>query len=188
MKHKVFLDLDGILADFVAGICEAHKREDPYELKKNMGSYDLLQVWEISPDELWGPANSLEFWKNIKRTSEADDIMNIVLEYFDEEQVCFLTAPTEHHGCHSGKFEWIMQHYPSFKHRYLIGNPKQFCAGPRSLLIDDSEKNVKAFLKEGGRSILYPRPWNALHGLSKEESLSYLRERIKLFLHYSRYS
>lgn len=41
---------------------------------------------------------------------------------------------------------------------------KAMMAGPRKVLIDDSQRNVEAFTEAGGQAVLVPRPWNNATG------------------------
>ncbi len=44
---KCLLDMDGVLADFVSGMCLAHKRPDPYHDPKNLGVWDLDEIFQM---------------------------------------------------------------------------------------------------------------------------------------------
>lgn len=186
MNHKVFLDVDGLVADFVGGICKAHNKSNPYNTESNCGNYDIDKIWGMTTAELWQPANNHEFWRDLEPTVDADEIMEIILSHFDEEQVCFLTSPITHSSCLSGKYEWICKHYPKFSRRFLIGSVKHFCAGSNSLLIDDFDKNIRKFALHGGTAILYPRPWNHMYTLDKEKSLLFLKNEIERFIRHSK--
>ncbi len=63
------------------------------------------------------------------------------------------------------KIVWLRQRFgPEFK-SFLLGSQKYFCAAPGHVLIDDSDKNCKAFEKWGGKAILFPQYWNSRHKL-----------------------
>jgi len=70
---------------------------------------------------------------------------------------------------------WIREHLPAYSRRFLIGPAKEFCANPRSVLIDDSETNVKAFFEAGGHTVLVPREWNWMRGYAMESALEVVR-------------
>lgn len=169
MTCKCFLDMDGVIADFVGALCKIHGRETPYSQPESLGKFDTEKLWGISAEEFWAPVkkNSLEFWEGIEKTPEADEIVKLAVLEFGIENVCILTAPSSDHGSVPGKRAWIARHYPCFSKRILFAtaSAKQFCAGRGKYLIDDKDSNVDEFDTAGGTGILVPRPWNAEHML-----------------------
>lgn len=167
MKKRCFLDMDGVLVDFIKGICEAHERDNPYSDAKNAGSYWLHKIWGISNTKFWEPAQDADFWADLDKTPECDEIISRVEMVFGEN-VCLLTAPSLAPGCMEGKREWITRNIPRYRDQFLIGSAKEFCGFPGSYLVDDMEKNIVKFQEAGGNGILFPRPWNRLHEHSDE--------------------
>lgn len=105
-----------------------------------------------------------EFWASAPKSVEADYLLAKCSEIVGQDNICLLTAPTKDPDCLAGKLEWIQRVMPPWLHRqYLVGPRKTFCAYEGSLLIDDSDANVEKFRAAGGKAILVPRPWNALH-------------------------
>ena len=49
-----FLDMDGVLADFVDGVCQAHDRAFPYDDPSNYGHFDIEPLWGMSSQILSG--------------------------------------------------------------------------------------------------------------------------------------
>lgn len=169
---KCLLDCDGVLADFHNGALKLHNIQDPYLDEKNLGKYGIehMNGVNISLAQFYEGMNE-EFWASLQPTSEFNDIIRIVEMKFGRENICLLTAPVETHGCLEGKRIWIQKHLPEYLNRFLIGKPKDFCASPHSVLIDDSETNTKDFRKAGGKTILVPRPWNCLYTYSRHPLL-----------------
>lgn len=161
---KVLLDLDGVLVNFVGGMCESHNRPDPFE--EGHTDYYLEKAWDMSLSAFWKPAENAEWWANLPKTKEADDIVQLVEAYVGFDNVCILTSPTVNPLSLAGKVQWIQSNYPDYRRKFLIGPQKQFCAHPGSALIDDHEANIHAFVTEGGHGILVPRPWNTLRNES----------------------
>jgi len=75
-SHGVYLDQDGVLADFVSGICQAHGRDDPYHREDSKGVWDIWELWDIPLDEFWEPCE-YDFWRNLPKTPEADYVSEI---------------------------------------------------------------------------------------------------------------
>ncbi len=179
---KVFLDIDGVMADLVEAIADFHKLPNPFGEKSNLGKYFLHELIGLTEKEIWEPLSE-DFWANLPLTAEAERIMSTILEFFPEEQVCFLSAPTQSPSSAAGKMIWIKKHFPSFwsDRRFLLGAAKHFCASEKALLIDDHEANITRFIQNGGRAVLYPRPWNSLHCFGSDEGLSLLRAHLLRF-------
>ena len=160
--RKVFVDMDGVIADFVGGVIAAHKRS-VYDDPAHYGKFDIEKIWGIKVEEFWEPLDSYEFWRGLAKTPEADRIVYIVTKKFGAENVAILTAPSESRFCVPGKRDWIAEHYPVFKNRMIFGSAKEFLAGPDRVLIDDRDKNAEVFEAAGGVSVLVPRLWNKRH-------------------------
>ena len=163
---KCVLDVDGLLTDFVGGACKFHNVPNPYLDERNWGCYLLEELLAMPASDFFGPLDEV-FWANLEPTIEFDTIIELVENKFGRQNVCLLTAPIRTTGCLEGKRIWIKKYLPDYEYRFLIGTPKHFCAGPDAVLIDDSDKNIKAFTKNGGIAITFPRPWNSWHHMSK---------------------
>ena len=50
-----FLDMDGVIADFVGGICHAHNRPYPYDEPAALGVWDIEKLWSMSAAEFCSP-------------------------------------------------------------------------------------------------------------------------------------
>lgn len=162
-KWKVFCDMDGVLADFLGSVYEAHNRPTPYDNPEAYGKWDTEKLWGISVADFWKPVDDLgiSFWSNLKKTPEADEIVDLLCSRVGEENVAFLTAPHTSPACIPGKYEWLKKNYPIFSKRVIFGSAKEFLAGPNRVLVDDRDKNLTDFNNAGGRSIAVPRLWNS---------------------------
>lgn len=159
---KCLLDLDGVLVDFVGGMCRAHGRPNPYDGNANAGGYDMHAMWGISANEFWAPADAA-FWHGLEMLPDGQRILSACVNRFGTDNVCLLTSPSLNEGATEGKVRWIYDHLPAFKRQFLIGAAKEFCAHSGAVLVDDYDKNVMKFREHGGRAILVPRQWNSLH-------------------------
>lgn len=160
---KCCLDMDGVLVNLEQGICRVHDVTNPYE--NGYREWDIAKALNISVEELWRPCTSHEFWANLEKLPEADEIVRMVEARFGEK-VVLLSTPIESPASMTGKMEWIDRHFPQFNRRYLFGPRKEFCASPTTLLIDDCEANVNVFWEHSGTAILVPKPWNNNRGLN----------------------
>lgn len=161
---KVLVDMDGVVSDFVRGICQAHAREWPYSDPKHVGpqGWGLESIFGMSAAEFWSKCD-YDFWLGLDLMPEAEEIVDTVVSYVGRENMCFLSSPSNDPGCIPGKKAWLKKHFPDYAKQCLFGKPKEFCAHPGSLLIDDYWENVKKFSSAGGKTLLVGRPWNPLH-------------------------
>lgn len=172
MQYKIFLDVDGILCDLMAGLNKFFGTNFPIE---QFTTWEVAKHWNMSNTRFWKSLDD-EFWATLSKTPECDDIINFLLS-FSEFDICLLTSPPSHKGI-DGKQQWIKKNLPYFfnEKRYLIGPAKKYCAGYNSILIDDHEENIISFRAYGGKVILYPRPWNSFR--SVENPFVFMKEKI----------
>src|SRR3990167_5851256 len=175
MSQQVcFLDLDGVLADFVAAMHKAHNRANAYDNPTNHGLWDLDKIWGMDAAQFWS-TDTYEFWAEVPRMYDADRIVRAALETFGQKRVAILTAPSKGHGCVPGKREWVRRNYPELANHMIFTKAKRFIAGPNNLLVDDKDSNVLEFREAGGRAILVPRLWNSQHNLLPVDVASMVR-------------
>ena len=178
---KCFVDLDGVLADFVRAACQVHRYEIQNRCFKTPEQFIETypsRVWEmytaigIDRNEFYAPMDQ-EFWATLPKTPEANQILEHILFCYAEKDVFFLTKPAGRAKraaeCYFGKLQWIETHYPQFLDRTIFAIRKEACSFPGTVLIDDSDANITAWRAEGGIGILCPRPWNS--GFKRIDSL-----------------
>ena len=171
---RLLLDMDGVIADFHTGMCNAHMRPSPYNDPVNYGQFDMAKIWKMSAAEFWSKA-TVTFWKNLPVMPLASNVVSMCVREFGIENICLLSSPASDAGaCMAGKHAWIQKHFPEFKRQFLFGPHKEFCSAPNHYLVDDCEKNTEKFKN----SFLVPRPWNSAWsdaGLSLERLYVWLR-------------
>lgn len=178
---KLFLDMDGVLADFVGSISKAHNKPSPYTdpstIGISLGLFDIEKIWGITIKQLFEPSNNYDFWHKMDKTPEADELVKAAFKAVGSDNVAILTAPSISEWCVPGKRAWVRRHYPELVNKIIYGSAKEFLSGPDKILIDDRDKNIDAFNQAGGRGILIPRLWNKDHELA-DKALSITLERL----------
>lgn len=159
-RKKCFLDMDGVLVDFVGGILRSLGIENPWKDRKNLGVYRLEDATGLPPHEIYGVMARETFWENLEPTPECFRIVGEAESFFGPENVYVLTMPTRDRGCVEGKLSWLRKHLLRYEDQSFVGRKKYFCASPNAWLVDDSTENVDAFVQHGGHGVLLPRPWN----------------------------
>lgn len=162
-----FLDMDGILTEFMTAALKLHGKEYPWNDPAKHGQFELTDLLGMAKKDFWTPLR-YDFWFNLEWTTDGRDILRLAESNFSE--VCLLTSPTATNQaeCIAAKIDWVEKHIPRYKRKMLVGPPKHFCAHGNAMLIDDADHNVNAFRKAGGQACLYPRHWNSNHDLSTD--------------------
>lgn len=162
MIDTIFLDMDGVIADFVGAILTAAG----YSVKDcKVGEWDLRKALPALNDRAFNDfCSRQEFWAALAQTDEAAAIVCSCLK--SQRQVAVITDPGEWSEAVNGKKAWISKHFPELRDSLIFTGAKHLCASPRALLIDDNPKHVQAFRARGGAGILVPRIWNHRHDLA----------------------
>lgn len=158
-----YLDMDGVIADFANAAMSVHSDRNPCrytseDIKEWDFHYNILGFTPETERIFWEPMG-FSFWYNLEKEKWADDLVDLLLSYFDEDHILIVTSPCDTHGCMDGKREWIKKHYPQFSRSVVFSKQKWKLCHPGSLLIDDSESNIEKASKV--RNILFPRTWNS---------------------------
>ena len=165
---RIFVDLDGVLIDSTVSMMNRwlhHKITEadyPAEagwnivkavniVRHNQGRHPPLEAAQF-----WSDFGH-EFWAARKPYPGAKAFV-AALEQFGD--VYFASSPTLDPGSSSGKHACIAEHFPRHLRRLFIGACKALLARPDAVLIDDADINCINFAIEGGKTILFPRPWN----------------------------
>ncbi len=169
---KVFLDMDGVVADFTAGMCAALNipfTNHPYSMPYGLWDYVAYveKHYGVTWDRVKQVCSDPSFWAELPELPKAEMLyLDLVSRY---DNVSFLTTPTgDPDAVFDGKREWLEDHgwaTPHDKRMILLelGETKEQYARPDIVLLDDRDKNVQDFRHGGGLAILVPRPWNNRH-------------------------
>ncbi len=169
---KIWIDLDGVLVDWVNGVKKRFGKKD-LELPK--GVWDIVPYFSDKVDYhgFWTALDE-SFYENLEFTTDAMEILGMVEKAFMVENISLLTAPTNHRvDSATGKLRWIRDNLPSYWNRdaYCVCKQKELLAHSNAILIDDHSENVRKFCLAGGNAILLPRDWNEFHGRDPIEHL-----------------
>ncbi len=167
MIEHCFLDLDGVLVDFVQGALDVHNFEITVaEMYKNiLGEWDFVK--HLSPKmtaaSFWKPMNE-EFWAKLEWMDDGREIVRVLEDRFGQKNITLWTTSSDNYGCAEGKKRWVERHLPKhYKHNIIFGHAKHFGAAKDTILVDDRDLNIDKFAERGGNTLLVPRLWNKLH-------------------------
>ena len=154
----VFFDLDGVLADFVRGALALHGRLD---IPIREVTWGIEAQLNLEPAKFWEPLG-FDFWANLAVYPDGLSLLRATEVLVGPERIAFVTSPCQTAGCVDGKRAWVERHFPDYSRRLFMGSAKELFASGEKILVDDHDKNIKAFAAAGGRFVQPPRPWNSL--------------------------
>ena len=177
--QHVFLDMDGVLTDFIGAALRAHGRSEFLE-HWPPGERDAPKALGISRRQFWSAidAQGSDFWAELDPYPWVGELLQRV-----EAVAPFsvLTAPSLSPSSLKGKVRWMYEHFPGSKGRrfrdFLIGPQKHLLARPGHLLIDDTGATVDAFRANGGQAILFPQAWNSNHAV--DDRMAYVASALR---------
>ena len=180
----VFLDMDGVLVDFVGGALDLFGSDlDIADARWNFPG----QIGFTGGEDpaFWDPLG-YEFWANLEWTKEGQSLLNRLETLVGHNNIGLLSSPCHTEGCAEGKRAWIKKHLPQYQKHLFLGSAKHLFASRKKILVDDHDPNVENFQKYGGQSILVPRPWNSERHLTDDKGgfeLNALMDKVHGTLH-----
>lgn len=153
-KTKVYLDMDGVLADFfheyakLAGVPEnAEGRHDYHLIPPNMREPIISKMM------------GTDFFYRIPKFATADSLVKLVLSYVPHYSIC--SSPLKEDMENSGhwKRQWIKKYLNPQPREIVLTLHKEGWAtnpdGSPNILIDDRGTNIVAWRAAGGIGIKY---------------------------------
>ena len=162
---KIYFDMDGVLADFERGVRELCGIEPP----------DQNGEWHRGrDDDMWARIKEVEhFYDKLELVRGAKELFNAVYGKYGKDCEILTGIPKPKRGILTAgddKIKWM--------HRLLSEDIKvnivyseenhKFCTGKDCILIDDMDRNIRDWEKNGGTGILHR---------NAEETLQALKER-----------
>lgn len=166
---KIYLDMDGVLTDFIGGCIKAHKKDTKHEDIKEFEFYH--ELWGMSDDDFWQPLQTASFWSGLDKEPGCDELVSLVRRLVSDGLYSgfeVVTRPSYSHPLSiNGKLTWLKR---------LFGNDfsdvtfteNKYNLARNGVLIDDSERNYTKFKANEGKAILYPQYWNSNRTLMNE--------------------
>lgn len=150
----IYIDMDGVLADFDRGIIELchiekHDQEDQDDVKID-AMWDAVRRVPHFYDRLEPMPGALDMFDELKRISGGR-----------VEILTGLPKPWRNiPDSAADKIKWARRYFSdSIKVNAVIREDKiKFCTGPSDILIDDLRSNINDWIQHGGTGILYHSP------------------------------
>lgn len=152
MKEKIFIDLDGVLANFELGVHNLG-----FNLEKIMNSNDNKKK-----GFLWSTIRkNPDFWYNLELLEDALTLW----DYFKNKDVYILTGIPVTFGKEDfekvklAKVNWVKKHLNLNDDKIICcitsKKPSFIVPNHHNILIDDTTKNISNWLNAGGTGIIH---------------------------------
>jgi len=157
----IFLDIDGVLANWTKNAIEACGLDDENpEIRKVLKTG--VDIENIVGPNMWKMIDKKgeDFWTNLEMFPWA---LNLITSLKKEtNNFAFLTSPSNNPLCASGKIKWMKKYFgPKFKD-FIITPKKYLCASKNSILIDDPPKQINKFKLFKGHIFSWPNQYKLL--------------------------
>lgn len=138
-NFQIYLDLDGLFADFEEGF------------KKISGYYPK----EVAKNKLWGTIHRADhFFYNLPMIKESKKLWQIV----EPTDPIFLTGLPGSATGKDDKIRWVHKHYgDQYEVIVVPKKEKRNYAKPNHILIDDKHSNVNEWNADGGIGIFHEK-------------------------------
>lgn len=158
-KPILFLDMDGVLADF-AGHLATSLNININDINR---SYNLTEAFGLPFLDIDQIVRRHNFWIHIPALPWAKKLVDILKRDFD---VVILSAPWDNHPqCLADKIHWCRFHLGISQSHVILTKHKHLLSRPGLILIDDYNKNCFAWSRMGGIAIEFPARHNDWHGM-----------------------
>lgn len=177
--EMIFVDLDGVLADFVHGALNLFHRP-PAEVMAGWkpGNYFIGDALGMDREAFWDRlSGNHKFWHCLNPTPDWRLLLKTARTMSAEIRIC--TAPSSCSTSHYGKAKWLRHHGLDPGAECIMTQDKHLLAGPRRVLIDDSDENCERFEQAGGHAIVWPQLWNSHHALRKQPRVPYVSRHLE---------
>jgi len=161
--ETIYVDMDGVLFDFVTPAVMLHGRPDLLEPGKwPKGQYSMEAALGISREHFWRVIHDQgsAFWANLPAFAWLEELLGECHNM--AERVVLLSTPSDHPSSSAGKHECINKYFGWGFQNYNLTPNKSDLAKPGRLLIDDYSRNCDEWTAAGGQALLFPEAWN--HG------------------------
>jgi len=152
--YIIYVDMDGVIADFVAGVDALFKSvgKDKYDESK----YEASRKYR---DDMWDTISKYQkehgdtFWLNLPVMEDARELWDYVQQY--KHEVLTAAGQAQYHAA-GQKSKWIAKHFGRVAvHSVATSKEKAKFAAPKHILIDDRQKSIGPWIQAGGIGILH---------------------------------
>jgi len=163
---KIYLDMDGVLADFFHEYAKmAGVPADKF------GKHDYRSIPLAAQDPTLDKMIGTDFFMRLPKFSTADSLVNLALKYTKNYGICSSPLRGDFANSEKWKREWIKKNLQPQPNMIFITSTKEKYAvnsdGSPNILIDDRGTNIERWRAKGGIGIKYQADENSLDLVAK---------------------
>ena len=164
-KSKLFVDLDGVIVDWLGGSLElcgvnSHNPVIRNLLRDGTKIDDLIAGGRQTLTDAVNDAGP-DFWLNLRFLPWGKELIaRLKTEFAATHRLAFLTSPGKFPLAAQGKVAWLLNNYPDDS--IIICRDKELCASEDAFLIDDADYQIKPFIRDGGCGFLWPNQYTLM--------------------------
>jgi hypothetical protein len=166
MIDTVFMDVDGVLADFVRPAFAWHGRKIE---EWPRCEWDICHHWGMSDKDFWKAIDNEAFWNSVAEYPDASWFIETLYSLCEraEASLVFCTQSSQNVQHFMPARMRLVQRVsaPVAPNVVITTRGKSVLAGPGKLLVDDNADHVRKFRDAGGQAILSPMHWNTCLGV-----------------------
>jgi pyrimidine deaminase RibD-like protein len=160
-KPRVYLDMDGVLADFFT----------EYAKLAGIESGNYRDIPPAKTDPTLQKMVGTNFFARLPKFPTADTLVSMTVKTFGGYSICSSPLRGDHEGSAHYKKEWISKHLRPGPQEIIITPQKQKHAvqpdGTPNILVDDRGANITAWEAAGGIGIKYQADEDSLNVVMK---------------------
>lgn len=158
---KIYIDMDGVLADFFA----------EYAKLAGIKSGNYRDIPPAKADPTLDKMVGTDFFVRLPKFPTADNLVNLALQYVKVYNICSSPLRGDHKNSEHWKREWIKKNLNPQPAEIIITGQKERHAvnpdGSPNILIDDRGTNIVAWRARGGIGIKYQADEDSLDTVVK---------------------
>ena len=158
---KIYLDMDGVLADFFA----------EYAKLAGVTTGNYRDIPPAAQDPALDKMIGTDFFLRLPKFPTADGLVNLVLKYTKNYGICSSPLRGDHANSEKWKREWIKKNLQPQPNMIFITSTKEKYAvnsdGSPNILIDDRGTNIANWRAKGGIGIKYQADEDSLDLVAK---------------------
>lgn len=160
--HRVYFDMDGVLADFNRGVGELCHMTPPSLYEEKDAGQDALMWQEIAKVD--------HFYDRLELMPGAKELFGAVYGVYGGRCEILTGVPKPKRGILTAgqdKINWMRRMFPEeIKVNIVLREEKvNYCTGADSILIDDHAVSVREWCEAGGIGIMHESAENTLEQL-----------------------